>query len=85
MRRLDLKHVIAQSHDVRHRLHLELLRDLEERADLPLLVLPRQLLLVLGPCRYDLDVWVQAEQVRGAWHELGSTELDPALSRVRDY
>jgi len=79
---LDLEDVVAEGHDVGHRLHLQLLGRLEEGPDLPLLVLARQFLLELGPRRDDLDVAL--EYLGSERHEPLGAELDPALGRIRN-
>ena len=52
----DFEHVVAQSYDVRHGLHLKLLRHLQEGFYFPLVVLPRILFFEFGPSGNYLDV-----------------------------
>lgn len=84
VRCLYLENVVAEGNDVRDCLHLELLRDLEESANLPLLILSRILLFVFGARGYNVDAAFGPEDIGRFGHELRGAQFDPALGCISD-
>jgi hypothetical protein len=72
---------VSEGDDVRDDLGEEVLFGVEERVDLPLLAVARELALVLSAGRDDLDVLQQLGHARQV--HLGAV-LDPARGRVGD-
>lgn len=79
-----LKNIVSEGDDVRDRLHLQLLRNLQESTNLPFLVLSGILFFVFGTGRNDVDAAFSSEDIGRFGHELRGTQFNPALCSIRD-